>query len=77
MHTCTSVKVTFDLTSRYGLAILGTKNGAGYAYLVVQHKARLGVKKITQAAVLSYKEWPLNGDKNNLYLSMYFTVENV
>lgn len=72
-----SKKVVFPMTTEYGLAILGTLNGAGCGYLVAQHKDQLGVKRIVEVTVWANSEWQLNGKPEDLYLNMYFTIMNV
>jgi len=60
-------------------ALLGSKNGAGCAYLLLTHKTDLGVKDITSVTV-----WHTDGDFNvvtgnldDFNPSMYFNVVNV
>ena len=59
-------------------AILGSKNGAGCAYLLIQHKEKLGVKRITSVTLwTSGILFPIGMDTDYLKLQMYFTVEDV
>ena len=43
--------LTFDIESEEGQAILGTPNGSGVAWMLIQHKAQLGEKKIKKVTV--------------------------
>ena len=43
--------VDFEMSTDEGKAILGSPNGAGCAYLLLQHKAQLGVKTISKVTV--------------------------
>lgn len=43
--------VTFDIDSEEGKAILGTPNGAGTAWLLIQHRRELGHRKIEKVTV--------------------------
>lgn len=70
-------KVTFNMDTDVGKGILGSPNGAGCGYLVAQHKAQLGLKKITKVVVWAQDEWGLEQSTDDLYLSMYFPVEEV
>ena len=61
-----------------GQAILGSKNGAGCAYLVAQHKAQLGVKTITTVTLWADKERELDKIKEfDPMISMYFKIVDV
>ncbi|KAF2870565.1 hypothetical protein BDV95DRAFT_63525 [Massariosphaeria phaeospora] len=42
---------SFDINSDEGLALLGSPNGYGFAYLLIQRKAELGNRCITRATV--------------------------
>lgn len=44
------------------MAMLGSKNGAGVAYLLAQHRSALGVKSINAIRVWAEKEWSTGGD---------------
>ncbi|CAO2648158.1 Nn.00g090800.m01.CDS01 [Neocucurbitaria sp. VM-36] len=44
---------TYDATSKDGHALLGTPNGSGVAYLLIQHKKQLGHKTIEKITVFS------------------------
>ena len=43
--------LTFDIESEEGQAILGTPNGSGTAWLLIQHKKQLGDKRIERVTV--------------------------
>jgi hypothetical protein len=43
--------VTFDIESEEGKAILGTPNGAGTAWLLIQRKRELGRRRIEKVTV--------------------------
>ena len=43
--------VAFDTKSDEGHALLGSPNGAAFAYFLMQHKAQLGRKTITKVTV--------------------------
>jgi hypothetical protein len=43
--------VTFDIESEEGKAILGTPNGAGTAWLLIQRKKELGRRRIAKVTV--------------------------
>jgi hypothetical protein len=43
--------VTFSMDTKEGVAILGTPNGWGVAYLLVQHKKQLGNKVVDKVTV--------------------------
>ncbi|KAF0328632.1 hypothetical protein GQ607_004044 [Colletotrichum asianum] len=49
-------RITFQLDSDPGLAILGSPNGASTAWMLLQHKYRLGLKAIKEVTV-----WGSNG----------------
>ena len=52
LHQCHSWPgLTFDIESEEGRAILGTPNGSGVAWMLIQHKAQLGEKKIKKVTV--------------------------
>ncbi|KAJ0165002.1 hypothetical protein CTA2_12653 [Colletotrichum tanaceti] len=44
-------KRVFSMDTRQGQAILGTSTGSAIAWLLIQHKKELGLKKITEVAV--------------------------
>ncbi|KAL1957809.1 hypothetical protein VTO42DRAFT_5527 [Malbranchea cinnamomea] len=70
-------RITFGMDTEEGLAILGSKNGAGCGYLLAQHKEGLGVKTIRDVTVWAFQEWGFHQDRENLSLIMYFRVEDV
>ncbi|TGO32924.1 hypothetical protein BHYA_0279g00020 [Botrytis hyacinthi] len=45
------------------MAMLGSKNEAGVAYLLLQHKAAMGFKFINAIRVWAEKEWTTTGDE--------------
>ncbi|WQF77168.1 hypothetical protein CDEST_02182 [Colletotrichum destructivum] len=49
-------RVTFPMDSDEGLAILGTTHGASTAWMLIQHKQKLGLKTIKEVVV-----WESNG----------------
>ncbi|KAJ4377931.1 hypothetical protein N0V83_000761 [Neocucurbitaria cava] len=53
--------ITFDIDSEEGRAILGTPNGSGTAWLLIQHKKQLGDRKI-EKVTLFYA-----GNKEDIY----------
>lgn len=46
---------TYETATEEGLALLGTPNGIGVAYLLIQHKANLGHKTIDKITVFRYQ----------------------
>jgi hypothetical protein len=42
---------TFDMECEEGRAILGTPNGAGTAWLLIQHKKQLGDRRIEKVTI--------------------------
>lgn len=53
---------TFKMTEDAGLALLGSQNGAGCGFMLIGHKAQLGVKTITEVTVWGSNELDLSGD---------------
>lgn len=49
-------RITFQIDSDPGLAILGSTHGASTAWMLLQHKYRLGLKAIKEVTV-----WGTNG----------------
>ncbi|KAJ8062938.1 hypothetical protein OCU04_008185 [Sclerotinia nivalis] len=43
------------------IAMLGSKNGAGVAYLLATHRATLGLKCINAVRVWAEEEWSTSG----------------
>lgn len=48
-----SERVTFKMSDEKGQAMLGTPNGIGVAYFMIQHKQELGVRAPTKVDVFS------------------------
>ncbi|CCF36778.1 hypothetical protein CH063_08273, partial [Colletotrichum higginsianum] len=46
-------KAVFSMDSREGQAILGTVHGSSTAWMLIQHKKQLGLKRISEVAVFS------------------------
>lgn len=44
-------QVTFEMTSDQGKALLGTPNGGGVAWILINHKAQLGIKTISSVTI--------------------------
>ncbi|TGO16653.1 hypothetical protein BTUL_0025g00070 [Botrytis tulipae] len=62
------------------MAMLGSKNGAGVAYLLLQHRAAMGAKCINAIRVWAYKDWPASGAitvENFRELVVYMSFEIV
>lgn len=65
------------MDSRPGQAILGTLQGASTALFLIQHKATLGHKKITEVAVwTAFEPVEFDADPEYAYMNMRFKVEN-
>ncbi|USP74807.1 uncharacterized protein yc1106_02081 [Curvularia clavata] len=63
---------SFEAESEQGHALIGSPNGAAFAYFLMQHKAQLGQKTITKITVFR----PENGDDNDFVdASLCFHVE--
>lgn len=43
--------MTFDIAGEEGMAILGTPNGAGTAWLLIQRKRELGHRRIKKVTI--------------------------
>jgi hypothetical protein len=56
--------------------ILGSKNGAGCAFILAQHKAAFGAKTLSSVAVWAQDAWSLEAPEIELKVSMYFTVQD-
>jgi hypothetical protein len=64
-------RVEFSMFTKEGLAILGTPNGSGVAWFLINHKAQMGVKTI--GSVFVWAEDPSQiGDR--LERSLLFTI---
>lgn len=48
--------VSFDTTTDEGHALLGSPNGAAFAYFLMQHKAELGNKRISKITVFTEEQ---------------------
>lgn len=61
-----------------GLAILGTVHGAGVAFLLNQHKATRGRKRIAEVAVWSSNgPFPFDADCKDNWLNLRFKIVDV
>ncbi|KAK2049478.1 hypothetical protein LZ31DRAFT_622642 [Colletotrichum somersetense] len=68
-------KLTFSMDSRQGLAILGSTWGSAIALFLIQHKATLGLKKITDVTVWGDRRNPAGRDDTyNTLLFLRFTI---
>lgn len=75
-------RVTFQMNTDEGKAILGTPNGAGCGYLVAQHKTQLGVKRIRDVVVWvitpgAIPATPPEGGVDDPGLNLLFEIEDV
>ncbi|KAL0943626.1 uncharacterized protein CTRU02_201513 [Colletotrichum truncatum] len=73
-------KAVFSMESRQGQAILGTVHGSGTAWMLIQHKQALGLKKISEVAVFGHGTgFDFKQDPNGKYanLNLRFTIEDV
>ncbi|GJD00298.1 WD domain-containing protein [Colletotrichum higginsianum] len=73
-------KAVFSMDSREGQAILGTVHGSGTAWMLIQHKEALGLKKITEVAVFGHGDgFDFNNDPEKEYanLNLRFTIKDV
>ncbi|TQN67540.1 hypothetical protein CSHISOI_07912 [Colletotrichum shisoi] len=73
-------KAVFSMDSREGQAILGTVHGSGAAWMLIQHKEALGLKKITEVAVFGHGSgFDFNGDSTTKHanLNLRFTIKDV
>jgi hypothetical protein len=61
-------RVDLDANSHEGRAIIGTPNGLGTAWMLIQHKKELGVKKISKVSLFQ--------DEGASSPSILFTIEN-
>lgn len=48
-------RAVFKMDSRPGRALLGSTHGAGIAWMLIQHKEKLGIKTITEVTVWGSK----------------------
>ncbi|CEJ91924.1 hypothetical protein VHEMI07607 [[Torrubiella] hemipterigena] len=73
------VKIPMTSTSSAGMALLGSKNGASSAFLLIQHKAQLDTKTISEAVIWSSeKNIPLTTPLEKIFtVHMRFEVTNV
>lgn len=53
--------LTFDMGTDEGHALLGSPNGATFAYFLIQHKAQLGAKTISKVTIIR----PESDDNND------------
>lgn len=63
----------FSMTSEEGKAILGTPNGGGVAWFIVDHKDDFGVKTVKSVRVFKVTGPEKNGKVEDWYVAM-FTV---
>ncbi|KAJ0166569.1 hypothetical protein CTA2_6775 [Colletotrichum tanaceti] len=73
-------KAVFSMDSRQGQAILGTIHGSSPAWMLIQHKKALGLKKITEVAVFSSdKGFAFENDPegSRANLNLRFIIEDV
>lgn len=60
------------------MAILGSPNGAGICFFLIQHKAQLGLKKISEVVIWnSNGDQPLSSGLTDTFVNLRFTVANV
>ncbi|KAJ5001158.1 hypothetical protein K4K48_001686 [Colletotrichum sp. SAR 10_66] len=70
-------RVILSMDTDEGLAILGSTHGAGAALFLIQHKAALGNKKITEVTVWGgTRGFAFNADPEYAGLSLRFTVSD-
>ncbi|RFU33648.1 hypothetical protein B7463_g2679, partial [Scytalidium lignicola] len=64
-------RVVFGMDTEEGQAILGSPNGSGVAWILINHKDNnlLGIKTIQSVTV-----WQVDSDSPNPGLAMYFTI---
>ncbi|TDZ37537.1 hypothetical protein CTRI78_v011087 [Colletotrichum trifolii] len=68
-------RVTFPMDSDEGLAILGTSHGASTAWMLIQHKSKLGLKTIGEVVVWeSGGGFPLDQKLKDAKLNLRFTI---
>lgn len=66
--------VTYEMTEEKGQALLGTPNGIGVAYFLIQHKPQLGIRAPTKVTVWSTPS-PIEGEED--YFHMLFYIRKV
>ncbi|TEA10420.1 hypothetical protein C8034_v010013 [Colletotrichum sidae] len=80
-------RATITMDTRPGAAVLGSTNGASSAWMLLQHKDVLGVKKITEAVVWGYQPrlrgllgkasgFSFDASPGSAALNIRFTVED-
>ncbi|TDZ32122.1 hypothetical protein C8035_v012339 [Colletotrichum spinosum] len=80
-------RATIRMDTRPGAAVLGSTNGASSAWMLLQHKDVLGVKKITEAVVWGYQPrlrgllgkasgFSFDASPGSAALNIRFTVED-
>ncbi|KAJ0343519.1 hypothetical protein COL154_009081 [Colletotrichum chrysophilum] len=70
-------RVILSMDTEEGLAILGSTHGAGAALFLIQHKAALGNKRITEVTVWGgSRGFAFNADPEYAGLSLRFTVSD-
>jgi hypothetical protein len=65
-------RVTFGMDTELGQAILGSPNGNGVGWLLINHKQQLGVK-----TVVSVDVWVEELDREPLERSILFTLKSL
>ncbi|KAF4822305.1 hypothetical protein CGCTS75_v010734 [Colletotrichum tropicale] len=71
-------RITFKMDTDEGLAILGSTHGASTAWMLIQHKAELGLKDITEVVVWAANgAFPLTRNPNLANLNLRFTIVDV
>ncbi|KAF9871947.1 hypothetical protein CkaCkLH20_10579 [Colletotrichum karsti] len=71
-------RATFTMDQDSGLGILGSVHGSGVAFFLLQHKAKLGLKRITEVTVWSSTgEFDFGVDPEDNWLNLRFKIENV
>jgi hypothetical protein len=66
--------VEFSMTSDEGKAILGTPNGGGVAWFLVDHKKELGVKTVESVTVFKTPGKDAKGNYEDWYQAMFTIV---
>ncbi|KAK1973175.1 hypothetical protein LZ30DRAFT_765268 [Colletotrichum cereale] len=73
-----SNRAVIPMDTQAGAAIIGSTHGSGVAWMLLQHKQKLGMKTITEVVV-----WESDGDysfltqKSSRYLNLRFTIKDI